>query len=216
MSIFTNQESWSGGTFDALMYFGIQKVDLAIDITKAIWGAGNLIGPFNRHDSEPGDLAVIQDYAFSEESCEQLYGLITLAGGESACLVQTTLSDSDGLWVYFGPTVGSLPSTWNIGGFPFDDGSPVEWMPSLVEQLRKFVSHVSDVAPIQSAIYGWLDSGDLDTAIDAARGVLPEKRYVSIECFGPQSNGFHAQNAGHYPFTFDAEQGAQPDAFGAG
>ena len=123
MNEFTSDESWCGGNIDALMYFGKQDLGVAIEVTNAIWRHANLIGPFNRHDLEPDELPVINDYDFSDEGCEQLYGLIDLKGEGTSCMVQTTINDSDGLWVYIGPKIGSLPSEWEIGAFPFDDGS---------------------------------------------------------------------------------------------
>ena len=122
MSKFDDHESWAGGSFDALMFFGLVAVERAMEITKAIWTCNSLVGPFNRHDREPESLPRVNEFNFSDEGCEQLYGVITFPGDESSCIVQTTLFDSDGLWVYLGPTAGSLPKSWNVGSYPFDDG----------------------------------------------------------------------------------------------
>jgi hypothetical protein len=181
---FTNPDSWSGGTFDALMYFGSTSLDTTIEIANWIWSYPRLNGPYRqRHVPVAQQVKATPD--FTDDGCEQLVGQYRHDDGAISPFVHTTIRGDDGLWIYAGIPMGGFPNDWQVGAYPFDDGKPVNWMLSLIDDLRSLTAFVRQRYDICAASYGWFDVSILDTIEDALNGKIHDDRWHPIELPSP-------------------------------
>ena len=178
---FTKEDAWTGGDIDALMFFGPATVDDALTVFNALWSFPQLSGPYRSRKVEPDAQSVITQPDCNDYGCEQLIGVYTHHDGTCSNLVHTTILDDDGLWVYAGPTTGSLPASWNIGAYPFEDGRPTTWLQPLYDDLRLITQHVNQSKPMLGAMYGWLTTMDCDILLDAIAGNIPTERWNPID-----------------------------------
>lgn len=176
------------------MFFGEATINDALVVSKAIWSFQRLSGPYRDRNCDPNRQTVISNPDFTDVGCEELVGVYTNHDGQKSNFVHTTIIDDDGLWVYAGPTIGSLPESWSIGAYPFEDKSPTTWLKPLYDDLHLIVKHVNDSIAIKGATYGWLTSEDCDTLLAALDGTIPIKRW------GPFDMWRDGQNE-HYPAT---------------
>jgi hypothetical protein len=178
--LFTNTDSWTGSTVDALMFFGAATVEQAIDVARAIWSYPRLDGPYRFRDVEPQNQPLADFSRFSDNGCEQLLGVFTHSDGSRSPFVHTTILDDNGLWVYAGPTIGGLTSIWNVGAYPIEDGTPANWLGPLLQDLRVLTEHVYQRCPILGAMYGWLTTIDLNILLEAVAGRIPDERWNGL------------------------------------
>ncbi len=177
---FQNLDSWSGGEFDALMYFGQVSVQNALQIAERVWSFQQLNGPYrHRHIPTASQLKVAPD--FSDDGCEQLVGHYRHVDGQLSPFVHTTIRGEDGLWIYAGVPMGGFPVDWNVGAYPFDDGREVDWTVQFTEELRSMTAFVRQRFPMLAAAYGWFDVSILDTLDDALRGRIHDDRWHAME-----------------------------------
>lgn len=179
-TLFTNPDAWSGGSVDALMFFGHVANATVVEITRAIWSYAQLDGPYLDRNSEPRFQKQFNFAKYGNEGFESLVGILKTWDGHDVPFNQSTIVDEQGLWVYAGPTVGGLPPLWDIGAYPFDDGKPTPWLPPLVQQLCELSYHVHQHQPIVAATYGWLTVRDVDIVMDAIGGKIPDERWAGI------------------------------------
>ena len=178
---FLQDDAWTGGNVDALMFFGPATVDDAANVCDALWSFPRLAGPFRHRTIDPAQQPLVDRPNFTPDRFESLVGVYTHDDGTQSNFVHTTIIDDDGLWVCAGPTVGSLPVNWNVGAYPFEDGRPIEWLPSLFDDLRKITHHVNDSKTLRGTIYGWLTTADCDTLLEAIAGSVPAERWVALD-----------------------------------
>ena len=177
---FHNPDAWSGGTFDALMFFGPTSLGRAVDTTCRIWGHPQLNGPY-RDRNTLTSLQPKADPSFTEDGCEQLVGEYRHPDGAISPFVQTTIFDDDGLWIYVGIPMGGFPDNWNVGTYPFDDGKPVDWVIRLTDDLKGITDFVRISNSVLACAYGWFDVSILDTIGDALNGKINADRWHHLE-----------------------------------
>jgi len=179
-SPFQNPDAWSGGTFDALMFFGPTTLNQTIEIARHVWRYPNLNGPYReRHVLPSQQRKATLD--FTEDGCEQLVGECRHQDGSISTFVHTTIRCDDGLWVYAGIPMGGFSNSWDVGAYPFDDGKPLGWIIDLIDELQRFTSFIRDSYPVRAAAFGWFDVSILDTIEDAMNGTIHDDRWHHLE-----------------------------------
>lgn len=164
------------------MFFGPATVDFASDVARTIWSFPRLHGPFRDRTTEPEDQEQLKDFDFTEDCCELLFGTYLLSGQTLCPFEHMTLLDSDGLWVYAGIPMGSMPSSWDVGAYPFDDGKPISWLLPLIEDLRELTHFVNSRHPMQAAMYGWICGIlEVDVIKESLAGRIPTERWHPME-----------------------------------
>ena len=190
---FQNPDSWSGGTFDALMYFGPASITETLRISETIWRYARLNGPYReRHLLPSQQEKVTPDY--TDDGCEQLVGEFHHQNNAVSPFVHTTIRDDDGLWIYCGIPMAGFPPDLDVGAYPFDDGKPVEWVIDFTNQLQTFTDYVRIHHSMLAAAFGWFDISILDTLDDAMNGKIHDDRWHQIEL--ATENGWQV-----YPIT---------------
>ena len=179
-SPFQNPDAWSGGTFDALMFFGPTALNRTIEIARHIWCYPHLNGPYRECHLRPSQQGKAEPN-FTEDGCEQLVGEYRHQDDTISAFVHTTIRGDDGLWVYAGIPMGGFSSNWDVGAYPFDDGKPVDWVIDLTNELQRFTRFVRDSYSIRAAAYGWFDVSILDTIEDAMNGTIHDDRWHHLE-----------------------------------
>ena len=177
---FQNPDAWSGGTFDALMYFGPTTLEQTIEIARHIWRYPQINGPYReRHvlPSQQGKAAI----NFTEDGCEQLVGEYRHQDDSISSFVHTTIRGDDGLWVYAGVPMGGFSNNWDVGAYPFDDGKSLDWIVEFTNELQRFTRFVQDEHPVRDVAYGWFDVSILDTIEDAMNGTIHDDRWHHLE-----------------------------------
>ena len=182
LALFLNPDAWTGGSIDSMMFFGPASVDFAMEVARTLWSFQRLHGPFRDRTTEPENQEKLKDFDFSEDCCENLIGTYLLSGQTLSPFEHTTILDSDGLWVYAGIPVGSLPLSWDVGAYPFDDGKPISWLPPLTEELRELTHFVNARHPILASMYGWI-IGDMEIGMikESLAGRIPTERWHPME-----------------------------------
>jgi hypothetical protein len=175
-----NFDSWSGGTFDALMFFGPTSLNRTADIANWMWTYDRLDGPYRERYIPISQQPKVSPN-FTDDGCEQLVGQYRHQDGLRSPFVHTTIRGDDGLWIYAGIPMGGFPANWDVGAYPFEDGKPVDWMLTLIDDLRLITSHVRRRFSILAASYGWFDVSILDTIDDALKGKIADDRWHPIE-----------------------------------
>jgi len=178
---FLKKDAWTGGSVDALMFFGPATASDAIAVSNALWSFPRLAGPYRHRHIEPKQQSVVIHPKFSTDGCELLFGVYQNHDDTCSNFVHSTIFDDDGLWVYAGLTVGSFPTGWNIGAYPTEDGLPAPWLKPLYEDLRLVTQHVNHLKDIRGAIYGWLTTVDCDTLLEAIAGTIPTQRWNALD-----------------------------------
>jgi hypothetical protein len=178
--IFTQPDCWTGGSIDALMFFGDASIPLAGKITGYAWSFPDLDGPYLDRTCEPHQQSCYDLGDFGYDGFQSLCGVMNTSDGHRVPIVQSTIIDEHGLWIYLGSTVGGLPPRWDVGAYPFDDGKPITWLLPLVEQLRALTAYVHQQYPLLAASYGWLTLDDVDILLEVIAGQIPDKRWAGI------------------------------------
>lgn len=178
--LFTLPDAWSGGSIDALMYFGPASLGDAIAVGEALWSAECLDGPYRDRYTETSGQSRCGYTGFTEDGCEQLVGVLTHPDGSRTPFIHTTVRDEDGLWIYIGPPVGGLPARWDIGAYPFDDGKPTLWLTQLIATLHGICEHVHARCPSKGAIVGWDTLADPEELLAAINGRIAAERWAPI------------------------------------
>ena len=187
---FQSPDAWSGGSIDALMFFGPRPVTEAMQIADSLWKFSRLAGPFRQRNIDPQFQTRITSFDFTEDGCESLFGTYKHACGAFSPFAQSTIRDNDGLWVYAGIPMGGMPEEWDVGAYPFDDGKPVTWLPPLIEELRKLTAYIDSAHFVRAAVYGWLDVSATDIIADALAGKIPRDRWYPVEVWNNHSVGY--------------------------
>lgn len=191
--VFLHPDSWSGGTFDALMFFGPTSLDRTIDIANWMWSYDQLDGPYRQRYIPIAQQSKVSPN-FTEDGCEQLVGHYRHQDGQCSPFVHTTIRGDEGLWIYAGIPMGGFPPNWKVGAYPFDDGKPIDWMLILINDLRLFTSYVRQRFSIVAASYGWFDVSILDIIDEALKGKVSDDRWYPIELMT-------AKDLQYYPIT---------------
>ena len=180
VNLFQNPDAWSGGTFDALMYFGPTPLERTVEIANHIWRYPQLNGPFRDRHQLPAQQPKAKPN-FTEDGCEPLVGEYRHQDHTISSFVQTTIRDDDGLWIYAGIPMGGISASWDVGAYPFDDGRPVDWVIDLTNELQLFTRFVRGKYPVRAIAYGWFDISILDTIDDAMNGTIYNDRWHHLE-----------------------------------
>ena len=184
---FDNPDAWSGGTIDALMFFGPRSVLETIQVAKTLWNFDRLAGPFRQRHVDPQLQPHVTSFEFTDDGCEQLIGTYKHTCGTLSPFIHTTIRDEDGLWIYAGIPMGGMPVEWDVGAYPFDDGKPVTWLPPLIEELRTITAYLDSAHSVLAAVYGWLDVTVIDIVAAALAGEIPGDRWYPIETWSNHS-----------------------------
>jgi hypothetical protein len=178
--IFLNPDSWAGGTFDALMFFGLTGHDRTTDIANWMWTYDRLNGPYQQMNIPMSQQSKVVPN-FTDDCCDRLVGVYRHRDGLCSPFVHTTILDDAGLWIYAGIPMGGFPEDWDIGAYPFNDGKPTDWMLPFINDLRLLTAYVRQRFPILIASYGCLDATICDIFEDALKGKIGNDRWYPIE-----------------------------------
>jgi len=178
---FLQADAWTGGNVDALLYFGRNNTAKAVQVFDALWSFPRLFGPYPDRHRSPADQAVITTPDYTDDGLAQYVGVYTHHDGAQSNFVHTAINDDDGLWVYAGVTVGSLPDAWDVGPYPIDDGRPCNWLKPLLDDLQSLTDHINQSCPIYAATYGWLTVADCDILLQSVAGDIPSERWAGID-----------------------------------
>jgi len=176
--LFTRAGAWSGGYIEALIFFGPSPLEEAVAIANALWSTECLDGPYGERSVEPWEQDHCDYSGFAEEGCAQLVGVLTHPDGAQSPFLHTTIFDDDGLWIYAGTPIGGLPSSWNVGAYPFDDGRSTDWLEPLTGTLRRICEHIHSRCPSGGAIYCW--EPEPDQLLEAISGTIPDERWAGV------------------------------------
>ncbi len=130
-------ETWSGGDFELYIELGdrsgerLQKALDALDAHPAL-GQG-----LARMPNGIGVEYRVSAYYYGEEEEED-----------------SELLDSS-YWLRLGVPMGALGKAYPVGAYPFEDGSPRDWLPPVYEWFRDIGQAVFRVVEFQFGIVGW-------------------------------------------------------------
>jgi hypothetical protein len=208
------------------MYFGHTPLEGTIAVAEALWSTERLDGPYRERHIEPSKQRHCDYTGFTEDGCEQLVGVLSHPDGSLSTFVRTTVCDDDGLWIYIGTPTGGLPTSWDVGAYPFDDGKPTQWLPPLFETLRQICEYVHARCPAKGAIYGWDTLADPEELLKSINGNMPVEKWAPISIWTPgggatifqqptqsrQCNGHNKARMDnpHWPFCFQCSTFIQP------
>lgn len=177
---FTSEDAWSGGAFEVLFYFdGASSAapDLAL---KVLWNLPTLVGCWHDRDVEPTEPERVAPGSVECESAQKLYGIVTLPGRMRVACSSWHFRDENGSWLYFGIPMGSLGRAFPVGAYPFDDGTPTDWILPMSEWLQEIAASVFAEVRFAAGAIGWLSDNDLDCVLAATEGVIPSQRWIGI------------------------------------
>ncbi|MEI8382464.1 MAG: hypothetical protein WCJ09_20190 [Planctomycetota bacterium] len=185
------------------MFFGVVAGHKITEITRAVWSFPQLDGPYFGQRCEPDQKVRFDLTDYGSDGVVAHYGIFRTWDGYEAPFAQYIVVDDDGLWIYAGTPVGGLPTVWDVGAYPLDDGKPTLWLPPLVQQLGELTEHVHRCCPIKVATYGWLTLLDVDIVMKVVAGQIPDERWFGIRIWNGSDSRYFPPNHTESPLRLD-------------
>lgn len=189
-TVFTEPDTWSGGSVELLVALGHMNDDDRLRAIQAVWAWPALQGPYGDCHIEPtGQVAATPGIE------GRYYGLATLPNETGQVAFSTCfVEDDNGLWLYAGVPLGSLGTACPVGAFPFGEGGTQDWERTVYKWLFGLAKHLFNAIPFDRAVIGWLTTLEVDEIV---RKTIPEVRrhaYIvavggRLECHAPNLDG---------------------------
>lgn len=176
--MFTDEHTWSGGFYELAIELGLRSVERLDAAMNAVWQNARLEGCYTRRDLEPAEQQRVKPTLEIREQYYHLLGIATLPGGSKVACGTFVVQQEDGIdWLGFYIPMGALPTIYEVGAFPFDDGKASQyWREPLDDWLVELAQAVFAVVPFALAAIGDDASGSISATEFAVSGV-PESRW---------------------------------------
>jgi hypothetical protein len=178
--IFTFPDAWNGSSFELLLYFGHAADVLVLEAIEELWNLPQLAGCWLDHNIEPSAQTRLAPTMANICLGKTYRGIATLPEDSRVACNSVNINDEDGSWLYFGIPIGSLRRAYPVGAYPFDDGTPTDWIIPVTDWFHEIADMVFGSFPFEAGTIGWLTGIDLCVLLDVIRGQIPGERWNGI------------------------------------
>ena len=178
MNIFTAPDAWYGSSFDLTLY--LHKGCDPVTISTRFWSLPIVDGCYLERYREPSDQTRIAPSDVVGNTPEvPLLGVATLPNGSRvACSTFFLGPDHDCSEFLVSLPLGSLASAYQIGAYPIDDGTPLDWRRTLEDWFFAVSAELWSCGVVLGTI-GAGTAGSLD-ASSVLRGGIPAERWEAF------------------------------------
>lgn len=176
--IFTADEAWSGGFFELLLFLGPHDDSRIRQTMERLWSHPSLEGCWIDRNREPSEQERVSPGEWNAETLNLLRGIATLPNGEKCACASSAVTDDDGDWVYFGTPLGSLGSRYEIGAYPFGDGTNLSWLVPISEWLAEVAKHTFARLRFPAGVIGFLTTIEVDETLRIIAEEIPAERWI--------------------------------------
>ncbi len=203
--LFTFPDIWTGGDIELALELGPPLNSRLIKVMRGIYEHPGFDGLFLDNEQEPSDQAKLKPHSdlIGAEGVLLFYGVLTLSPTQQVpCRLYVTRLETGNDWISIGIPMAGLATVYEVGAYPFDDGSSLEWRAIVYEWLRNFGEELFQDGPFLLGLIGWDITAEVDIKQIEEAGVPIERWFGYLV---PRENQlvWFAPNQGA-PFTIHA------------
>jgi hypothetical protein len=184
MEIFEDPEVWTGGFFQMVIGLGEISAKSAEEFAALIWQYPPLDGPYRLDEGKAVDPMEFEEYG-ATDNC-----IATFPQGKIACR-HFMMRFEDGTWESaFCFPMSSLGRIFPVAAYPFDDGTPTDWIAPVHDWLIGLAQRVFQAMPFEIAIIGFEsefpnEDGPIEVPTDIRYDGYLKRSGARLEWFPP-------------------------------
>ncbi len=168
-----------GDFFELDIDLGAPAVETLQRAALALWDHPDLEGCWTENKIEPVRASAVRPEAWTRYIGQEggvCYGLARVPGiGVTPCLVSLCIG-SDYMTMQLCLSMKAIGSVVRVGAYPFDDGTPTDWIIPTSAWLAGVASVVHQASPLVVGVIGW--EGDSGEAKRFRTEGVPQERWV--------------------------------------